>query len=84
MYLGKKTGTLHFFYIVVILKSVHRSKTWSWNWAEPLHERSKLTSIIKKVLVHRRQKHVHYGTTRDSLVNKREQSEEPEAIVNDH
>ncbi|KAF8661373.1 hypothetical protein AX16_001466 [Volvariella volvacea WC 439] len=48
------------------------------NWAEPLHEYSQFSSIIKKLLAYRHQKHVQYELTQDSLEAKREQLEELE------
>ncbi|KAJ8094667.1 Sorting nexin, cytoplasm-to-vacuole targeting pathway/endosomal sorting [Marasmius tenuissimus] len=48
------------------------------NWAEPLHEYSQFSSIIKKLLAYRHQKHVQYEMTQDALDSKREQLEELE------
>ncbi|KAK7056218.1 Sorting nexin, cytoplasm-to-vacuole targeting pathway/endosomal sorting [Paramarasmius palmivorus] len=48
------------------------------NWAEPLHEYSQFSSIIKKLLAYRHQKHVQYEMTQDALEAKREQLEDLE------
>ncbi|KAJ3768384.1 hypothetical protein EV361DRAFT_906853 [Lentinula raphanica] len=48
------------------------------NWAEPIHEYSQFSSIIKKLLAYRHQKHVQYEMTQDGLEAKREQLEELE------
>ncbi|KZT43072.1 PX-domain-containing protein [Sistotremastrum suecicum HHB10207 ss-3] len=42
-------------------------------WAEPLHEYSQFSSIIKKLLMYRHQKHVQYEMTQDGIESKREQ-----------
>ncbi|KAF8347938.1 hypothetical protein F5887DRAFT_1060699 [Amanita rubescens] len=46
------------------------------NWAEPLHECFQFTSIIKKLLAYRHQKHVQFEMTQDGLESKREQLED--------
>uniref|UniRef100_A0A0W0FX26 PX domain-containing protein n=1 Tax=Moniliophthora roreri TaxID=221103 RepID=A0A0W0FX26_MONRR len=48
------------------------------NWAEPLHEYSQFSSIIKRLLAYRHQKHVQYEMTQDALETKREQLEDLE------
>ncbi|KAL0580602.1 Sorting nexin, cytoplasm-to-vacuole targeting pathway/endosomal sorting [Marasmius crinis-equi] len=48
------------------------------DWAEPLNEYSQFSSIIKKLLAYRHQKHVQYEMTQDALETKREQQEELE------
>ncbi|KAG7093783.1 hypothetical protein E1B28_007430 [Marasmius oreades] len=48
------------------------------NWAEPLQEYSQFSSIIKKLLAYRHQKHVQFEMTQDALETKREQIEELE------
>ncbi|KAJ3745478.1 hypothetical protein DFH05DRAFT_1396229 [Lentinula detonsa] len=48
------------------------------NWAEPMNEYSQFSSIIKKLLAYRHQKHVQYEMTQDGLEAKREQLEELE------
>jgi len=48
------------------------------NWAEPINEYAQFSSIIKKLLAYRHQKHVQYEMTQDGLESKREQLEELE------
>ncbi|KAJ3893350.1 hypothetical protein GG344DRAFT_43454 [Lentinula edodes] len=48
------------------------------NWAEPINEYAQFSSIIKKLLAYRHQKHVQYEMTQDALEAKREQLEELE------
>ncbi|KAJ4473700.1 hypothetical protein J3R30DRAFT_3296221 [Lentinula aciculospora] len=48
------------------------------NWAEPINEYAQFSSIIKKLLAYRHQKHVQYEMTQDGLETKREQLEELE------
>ncbi|KAF9258901.1 PX-domain-containing protein [Marasmius fiardii PR-910] len=48
------------------------------NWAEPLHEYSQFSSIIRKLLAYRHQKHVQFEMTQDALETKREQLDELE------
>ncbi|KIK61563.1 hypothetical protein GYMLUDRAFT_198985 [Collybiopsis luxurians FD-317 M1] len=48
------------------------------NWAEPINEYSQFSSIIKKLLAYRHQKHVQYEMTQDALEARREQLEELE------
>ncbi|KAF5355324.1 hypothetical protein D9758_006030 [Tetrapyrgos nigripes] len=53
------------------------------NWAEPIHEYSQFSSIIKKLLAYRHQKHVQYEMTEETLAAKREQLEELEKSENE-
>ncbi|KAK7445399.1 Sorting nexin, cytoplasm-to-vacuole targeting pathway/endosomal sorting [Stygiomarasmius scandens] len=48
------------------------------NWAEPIHEYSQFSLIIKKLLAYRHQKHVQYEMTEENLAAKKEQLEELE------
>jgi len=48
------------------------------NWAEPIHEYSQFSSIIKKLLAYRHQKQVQYEMTEENLAAKKEQLEELE------
>jgi hypothetical protein len=48
------------------------------NWQEPLHEYTQFSSIIKKLLQYRHQKHVQYEMTQDALEARKEGLEELE------
>ncbi|KAE9393451.1 hypothetical protein BT96DRAFT_967182 [Gymnopus androsaceus JB14] len=48
------------------------------SWNEPINEYAQFSSIIKKLLAYRHQKHVQYEMTQDGLEAKREQLEDLE------